>query len=153
MIGHDIRTSSKMFLQSFRPNEGLATWRISANWSGQIGPQSVRLFPHPTNAMICSHWRNPKNYFMEVEQAAYSPLNLIPGIEPSPDKILQGRLFIYGDAHRHRLGPNFNLIPANKPRCPFRHYGADGPNRSDDNNGLSMIDICVNELCYWPVVV
>lgn len=79
--------------------------------------------------------QNPRNYFAEVEQVAFSPLNLIPGIEPSPDKILQGRLFIYSDTQSHRLGPNFTLLPTNKPRCPFRNYEVDGLMRFDDNNG------------------
>ena len=61
--------------------------------------------------------RNPRNYFAEVEQIAFSPAHLVPGIEPSPDKMLQGRLFSYNDTHRHRLGANFDQIPVN---CPFR---------------------------------
>ncbi|KAJ8948347.1 hypothetical protein NQ318_019332 [Aromia moschata] len=69
--------------------------------------------------------RNPKNYFAEVEQIAFSPAHLIPGIEPSPDKMLLGRLFAYGDTHRHRLGPNYLQLPVN---CPFqvRNYQRDG---------------------------
>lgn len=59
--------------------------------------------------------RNPENYFAEVEQAAFSPSHLVPGIEPSPDKLLQGRLFSYPDTHRHRLGVNFHQIPINAP--------------------------------------
>lgn len=62
--------------------------------------------------------RNPTNFFAEVEQLAFCPANLVPGIEPSPDKLLQGRLFSYSDAHRYRLGVNFNDIPVNRPRCP-----------------------------------
>merc|ERR1712038_694299 len=72
--------------------------------------------------------RNPKNYFAEVEQLAFSPSHLVPGIEPSPDKMLQGRLFSYNDTHRHRLGANWDQIPVN---CPFRararNYQRDGP--------------------------
>ena len=60
--------------------------------------------------------RNPKNYFAEIEQAAFAPSNMIPGIEASPDKMLQGRLFAYQDAHRYRLGANFTQIPVN---CPY----------------------------------
>lgn len=72
--------------------------------------------------------RNPKNYFAEVEQLAFCPANLVPGIEPSPDKMLQGRLFSYSDTHRHRLGPNFMQIPVN---CPYKariisNYERDG---------------------------
>ena len=61
--------------------------------------------------------RNPDNYFAEVEQAAFSPANIVPGIGFSPDKMLQGRLFSYGDAQRYRLGVNFNQIPVNAPNA------------------------------------
>merc|ERR1711894_100076 len=78
--------------------------------------------------------RNPKNYFAEVEQIAFSPAHLVPGIEPSPDKMLQGRLFSYSDTHRHRLGANYQQIPVN---CPFntraRNYQRDGPLTVDSN--------------------
>jgi len=80
--------------------------------------------------------RNPTNYFAEVEQIAFSPAHLVPGIEPSPDKMLQGRLFSYADTHRHRLGANYNQIPVN---CPYRvcvkNYQRDGPMTVNDNQG------------------
>lgn len=60
--------------------------------------------------------RNPENYFAEVEQAAFSPGNVVPGIAISPDKMLQGRVFSYHDTHIHRLGPNYHLIPVNSPK-------------------------------------
>lgn len=63
--------------------------------------------------------RNPSNFFAEIEQLAFCPANMVPGIEPSPDKLLQGRLFSYSDAHRYRLGVNFNDIPVNRPKCPI----------------------------------
>lgn len=78
--------------------------------------------------------RNPKNYFAEVEQIAFSPSHLVPGIEASPDKMLQGRLFSYADTHRHRLGTNYLQIPVN---CPYRsrvsNYQRDGPACYTDN--------------------
>lgn len=61
--------------------------------------------------------RNPDNYFNDVEQIAFDPAHMVPGIEPSPDKLLQGRLFAYGDTHRHRLGPNHLQLPVN---CPYK---------------------------------
>ncbi|MDE5731495.1 MAG: catalase, partial [Bacteroidales bacterium] len=79
--------------------------------------------------------RNPENFFAEVEQAAFNPMNIIDGIGFSPDKMLQARLFSYGDAQRYRLGVNHNLIPVNKPRCPFHSYHRDGQMRVDDNYG------------------
>jgi catalase len=75
--------------------------------------------------------RNPENFFAEVEQAA----NIIPGIGFSPDKVLQARLFAYGYTQRYRLGLNFNHIPVNAPKCPFRSYHRDGAMRTDGNLG------------------
>ncbi|TGN19993.1 catalase [Leptospira idonii] len=76
--------------------------------------------------------RNPKNYFAEVEQAAFSPSNLVPGIGASPDKMLQGRLFAYPDAQRYRLGGNYQMIPVNRPKNPVGLYQRDGI-RFDEN--------------------
>ncbi len=80
--------------------------------------------------------RNPENYFAEVEQAAFSPANFVPGIAASPDKLLQGRLFSYHDTHRHRLGPNYHLIPINQPKAAAMvNYQRDGSMRVDDGGG------------------
>lgn len=71
--------------------------------------------------------RNPESYFSEVEQSAFSPANFVPGIGPSPDKMLQGRLFSYHDTHRHRLGPNYHLLPVNAPKSSaLSNYERDG---------------------------
>ncbi len=70
--------------------------------------------------------RNPNNYFAEIEQAAFSPSNVVPGIGFSPDKMLQARLFSYADAHRYRLGTHYEALPVNAPKCPVRHYHKDG---------------------------
>lgn len=70
--------------------------------------------------------RNPVNYFAEVEQAAFKPSALVPGIGPSPDKMLQARLMSYADTHLHRLGANHHQIPVNTPRCPVMTYSRDG---------------------------
>lgn len=70
--------------------------------------------------------RNPVNYFAEMEQAAFSPSALVPGICPSPDKMLQARLMSYADAHRYRLGTNYQQLRVNKPQCPVMHYQRDG---------------------------
>jgi len=79
---------------------------------------------------------NPKNYFAEVEQIAFAPAHLVPGIEPSPDKMLQGRLFSYADTHRHRLGANYKQIPVNAPyNTHVLNYQRDGPARVDGNQG------------------
>lgn len=77
--------------------------------------------------------RNPENYFAEVEQAALSPANIVPGISHSPDKMLQARIFSYADAHRYRIGINADQLPVNKPRCPVHTYNVDGAMRLAGN--------------------
>ncbi|WP_407179896.1 catalase [Bradyrhizobium sp. STM 3562] len=90
--------------------------------------------------MELNRW--PDNYFAEVEQAAFSPANVVPGIGFSPDKMLQARLFSYADTQRYRLGVNFNHIPVNAPKCPFHSYHRDGAMRTDGNLGATPN--------YWP---
>jgi catalase len=92
----------------------------------------TKVWPHsqfpliPVGKLVLD--RNPQNYFAEVEQIAFSPANLVPGIEPSPDKMLQARLFSYSDTHRHRLGANYPHIPVNCPMGVRRvNYMRDGP--------------------------
>lgn len=82
--------------------------------------------------------RNPANFFADVEQSAFNPANVPPGIGFSPDKMLQGRLFAYGDAQRYRLGVNHHLIPVNAPRCPVHSYHRDGAMRVDGNHGGTL---------------
>uniref|UniRef100_A0A8C1XWX0 Catalase n=1 Tax=Cyprinus carpio TaxID=7962 RepID=A0A8C1XWX0_CYPCA len=99
-----------------------------------------KVWPHkdfpliPVGRLVLN--RNPVNYFAEVEQLAFDPSNMPPGIEPSPDKMLQGRLFSYPDTHRHRLGANYLQLPVN---CPYRtrvaNYQRDGPMCMYDNQG------------------
>ncbi len=78
--------------------------------------------------------RNANNYFAEIEQAAFSPSNIVPGIGFSPDKMLQGRIFAYADAHRHRLGTHYEALPVNAPKCPVHHYHKDGAMRFFQND-------------------
>ncbi|MBA3073709.1 MAG: catalase [Anaerolineae bacterium] len=82
--------------------------------------------------------RNPDNYFADVEQAAFNPANIVPGIGFSPDKMLQGRLFSYGDAQRYRLGVNHHSIPVNKPRIETNSFHRDGQMRVDGNFGATL---------------
>ncbi|WP_348628219.1 catalase [Rhizobium sp. WW_1] len=86
--------------------------------------------------------RNPDNVFAETEQAAFTPANIVPGIGYSPDKMLQARLFSYGDAQRYRVGVNHHQIPVNAPKCPFHSYHRDGAMRTDGNLGGTPT--------YWP---
>jgi len=81
--------------------------------------------------------RNPANYFAEVEQSAFNPANIVPGVGFSPDKVLQGRLFSYGDTHRYRLGVNHSLLPVNSPRCPYSTAHRDGFMRTGNLGGVA----------------
>ncbi|MCL1936886.1 MAG: catalase [Candidatus Azobacteroides sp.] len=82
--------------------------------------------------------KNPENYYAEVEQSAFNPMNIVDGISFSPDKMLQGRLFSYGDAQRYRLGVNHLQIPVNSPRCPVHAFHRDGAMRVDGNHGSTL---------------
>jgi len=91
----------------------------------------TKVWPHrdfpPTTIGRMVLNRNPENYYNEVEQSAFSPANFVPGIGPSPDKLLQGRLFSYNDTHRYRLGPNYHMLPVNSPKAALAaNYQRDG---------------------------
>lgn len=79
--------------------------------------------------------RNPENYFAQIEQAAFSPSAVVPGISFSPDKMLQARIMSYPDAHRYRLGANYQQLPVNEPKCPVMHYQRDGAMALGNNGG------------------
>ena len=95
--------------------------------------------------------RNVENYFAETEQACFAPSNLVPGIGTSPDKMLQGRLLAYQDAHRYRVGVNANQLPVNAAKCPVNHYQRDGamaggcPAHRDGNNQGSEVNYYPND--------
>ena len=90
----------------------------------------TKVWPHadypPIDIGVMELNRNPDNYFTEIENAAFSPSNVVPGISWSPDKMLQARIFSYADAHRYRLGTHYETIPVNQPKCPVHHYHRDG---------------------------
>ena len=103
----------------------------------------TKVWPHADYPMIevgvMEMNRNPQNYFAEVEQSAFSPANVVPGISFSPCKMLQARIFAYADAHRYRLGVNFERLPINRPRAAeVNNYQRDGHMRFDDNDGASV---------------
>jgi catalase len=107
----------------------------------------TKVWPHgefpvmPLGRMVLD--RNPENYFADVEQAAFSPGNLVPGFGPSFDRMFQARIFGYHDTHRHRLGPNYHLIPVNSARgVRTANYQRDGAMRTDGNGGGGPN--------YWP---
>jgi len=119
-------------LYNFIANGGEAGWKVYAQimpyeeaFKYRFNPFDVtKVWPHkdyplqPFGRMVLN--RNSENYFAEVEQSAFSPSHFVPGIEASPDKMLQGRLFSYPDTHRHRLGANYHQIPIN---CPYAVKG------------------------------
>lgn len=86
--------------------------------------------------------RNPENYHAEMEQASFSPSALVPGIGPSPDKMLQARLMSYADAHRHRVGNNYQQLPVNRPKCPVFNSQRDGQMATAQDYG--------SRANYWP---
>ncbi|MBN2288657.1 MAG: catalase [Candidatus Glassbacteria bacterium] len=131
--------SWKVYVQIMKPGEAegyrFDTFDITKVWPHGDYPLQ------PVGRMVLD--RNPENYFAEVEQAAFSPGNFVPGIGPSPDRLLQGRLFSYHDTHRHRLGPNYHLLPVNAPKASGENsYQRDGSMRFDTNGGGAP--------SYWP---
>ena len=99
----------------------------------------TKVWPHKAYPLIdvgvLTLDRKPSNYHAEVEQAAFNPSNVVPGMGYSPDKMLQGRLLSYPDAHRYRIGSNYDLLPVNAPKCPYATYNRDGAMRFDSNGG------------------
>ncbi len=131
------------------------SWRVEVQIMTPVQAKSFRfdpfdvtkVWPHgefpvrPLGRMVLD--RNPENYFADVEQAAFSPGNLVPGFGPSYDKMFQSRIFGYHDTHRHRLGPNYHLIPVNSARgVKVSNYQRDGAMRVDGNGGGGPN--------YWP---
>lgn len=97
--------------------------------------------------------KNVDNYFIEVEQSAFSPSNLVPGVGVSPDKMLQARLLAYPDAHRYRIGANFNQLEINRPICPVNNYQRDGfmaQNHLSNKEQISSTNYYPNEDIHAP---
>jgi catalase len=115
------------------PEAEAENYRFDINDITKVWPKSD--YPlHEVGKLVLN--RNPDNFFAETEQSAFAPTHMVPGIEPSNDKMLQGRLFSYPDTHRHRLGANYDQIPIN---CPYRarvsNYQRDGPMTVNHNFG------------------
>ncbi|MYN15805.1 catalase [Rugamonas sp. FT107W] len=148
VVGRD-RESSQRDLFDAIENKDFPRWKLAV----QIMPEAeaskvpynpfdlTKIWPHKDYPLIdvgvLELNRNPENYFAEVEQSAFSPANVVPGVSFSPDRMLQSRLFSYGDAARYRLGVNHHAIPVNAPKCPFHSYHRDGAMRTDGNHGAS----------------
>ena len=146
VTGKDRESHQKDLLESIE-NKDFPKWTLKVQIMPEADANTVsynpfdltKVWPHKDYPLIevgvMELNRNPENYFAEVEQAAFNPGNIVPGIGFSPDKMLQGRLFSYGDAQRYRLGVNHNHIPVNAPRCPVHSYHRDGAMRTDGNHG------------------
>jgi catalase len=139
-VAHDRETHQRDLYDAIERGD-FPRWKFSV----QIMPESdvgnhwynpfdvTKVWPHADYPLIevgiLELNRNPENYFAEVEQAALTPANVVPGIGHSPDKMLQARIFSYADAHRYRVGINAEQLPVNRPRCAVHHYHADGTMR------------------------
>jgi catalase len=146
IVGQDRESNQRDLFESIEKSD-FPRWRMMV----QIMPEKdadkmhynpfdlTKVWPHgdyPLHEVgIMELNRNPENYFADVEQAAFSPANIVQGISHSPDKMLQFRIFSYADAHRYRLGVNYESLPVNRPRSTAETYHRDGHMRFDGNYG------------------
>ena len=149
IIGKDRESHQRDLYESIEQGE-YPKWRLAIQVMPEKDASKVpynpfdltKVWPHKDYPLIevgvMELNRNPENFFAEVEQSAFNPANVVPGIGFSPDKMLQARLFSYGDAQRYRLGVNHTSIPVNKPRCPVHSYHRDGQMRVDGNFGSTI---------------
>jgi catalase len=146
VVAHDRESSQRDLFNSIASGD-FPRWRFCVQIMPEKDAQNYRwnpfdltkVWPHQDYPLIdvgtLELNRNPENYFAEVEQAAFAPAHVIPGIGHSPDKVLQARILSYTDAHRYRLGVNYQDLPVNKPRCPVMHYHRDGTMSFNGNFG------------------
>ena len=146
IVGQDRESSQRDLFDAIESGE-YPQWRVCV----QVMPEEeaetyhvnpfdlTKVWPHGDYPLIeigiMELNRNPENYFADIEQAAFEPSNIVPGISFSPDKMLQARIMSYADAHRYRIGVNYASLPANKPQCPVHTYHRDGSLRFDGNAG------------------
>lgn len=143
----DDRESSQRDLFNHIANGEFPRWTLKVQIMPEADAQTyhinpfdlTKVWPHGDYPLIevgvLELNKNPENYFGDVEQAAFTPANVVPGIDFSPDKMLQARIFSYGDAARYRVGVNHHQIPVNAPRCPHQSFHRDGAARVDGNLG------------------
>ena len=153
LIGQDRETHQKDLFEAIERGD-YPSWTLNLQVMTQQQAEQFRwnpfdltkVWPHAEFPLIevgiLELNNNPQNYHAEVEQAAFKPSALVPGIGPSPDKMLQARLMSYADTHLHRLGVNHHQVPVNKPRCPVRHYMRDGHLATAETYGSAAN--------YWP---
>ncbi len=149
IIGKDRESHQRDLYESIE-NNAYPKWTFKVQIMPEADAEKVpynpfdltKIWPHKDYPLIevgeLELNKNPDNFFAEVEQSAFNPASIVPGISFSPDKMLQGRLFSYGDAQRYRLGVNHHLIPVNAPRCPVHSYHRDGQMRVDGNSGSTL---------------
>jgi len=146
LIGEDRESHQKDLFESIEKKD-FPRWRVMV----QVMPEKdaektpynpfdlTKVWPHGDYPLIevgiMELNENPENYFADVEQSAFSPANVVPGIGHSPDKMLQFRIVSYADAHRYRLGVNYESLPVNRPRVEANTYHRDGTMRFDGNEG------------------
>jgi catalase len=146
IVGQDRESAQRDLFQAIERGD-YPNWRVFVQVMTEAEAETYRLnpfdltkvWPHGDYPLIevgvLELNRNPENYFAEVEQASFSPSNVVPGISWSPDKMLQARIFSYADAHRYRVGTNYESLPVNRPRVPVNTYHRDGAMRFDGNGG------------------
>ncbi|MEA2778480.1 MAG: catalase [Rhodospirillaceae bacterium] len=142
IVGKDRESAQRDLFEAIERNE-FPRWRVCIQIMPELEAETTsynpfdvtKVWPHKDYPLIevgvLELNRNPANYHAEVEQASFSPSNIVPGIGFSPDKMLQARIFSYADAHRYRVGTHYEMLPVNKPRCPVAHYHMDGAMRFD----------------------
>ena len=146
VVGQD-RESSQLDLFKAIESGDFPKWRVCVQVMPEADAETyhvnpfdlTKVWPHGDYPLIeigiMELNRNPDNYFADIEQAAFEPSNVVPGISFSPDKMLQARIMSYADAHRYRIGVNYAALPANRARCPVHTYHRDGKLRFDGNFG------------------
>lgn len=146
IVGQDRESSQRDLFEAIE-NGDYPRWRVCVQVmpeadaeTYQVNPFDLtKVWPHADYPLIeigiMELNRNPENYFADIEQAAFEPSNIVPGISFSPDKMLQARIMSYADAHRYRIGVNYAALPANKAQCPVHSYHRDGSLRFDGNYG------------------
>ncbi|WP_419730832.1 catalase [Lichenicola sp.] len=146
VIANDRESAQRDLYESIEAGRG-PKWRLCVQLMPELDAETTsynpfdvtKVWPHAEYPLIevgiVALNRNPEHYFAEIEQSSFSPSNIVPGIGFSPDKMLQGRIFAYADAHRYRVGTNYESLPVNRPRSVVNTYHADGPMRFDAPKG------------------
>ncbi|MCK4725960.1 MAG: catalase, partial [Anaerolineales bacterium] len=146
VVGKDRESSQRDLFEAIERDE-FPQWKFSVQIMTEAEAETyhinpfdlTKVWPHADYPLIevgiLELNRNPENYHAEIEQAAFEPSNIVPGIGFSPDKMLQARIMSYADAHRYRIGVNYAALPVNKPHTEVNTYHRDGKMRFDGNEG------------------